>query len=330
MGMVFAAEGLDGPEKLLLLGYTNWTDPHGYCWPSEQRLADVCGTSRATVQRGKRKLVRRGLIKSVRRVNPRTGDPISNLTRVNLPLLASMARKAKAYDDDMINAITFDDDTQETPSDLLTVQSDSGCESNRLRPPVNLTPTPGQSDSQSLIDPEGIPHLSGDPSVSAEVTNEREEGAARGEDKPTVVSAPSSAAGRGPSGTAGEPSGDVVQVLAAYEEAAGGPALPGVRVRLLADATELLTVRPLWWVLDRARELPKYGTSLARHAEMSKVPFAAQAAAVTLTRAELIAACADCDGYGNYDGTDGRVGVCRHPRVDRAALVAARTALAAA
>jgi len=122
----------------------------------------------------------------------------------------------------------------------------------------------------------------------------------------------------------------VVQVLAAYEEAAGGPALPGVRARLLADAGELLAVRPLWWVIDRARELPQYGTSLARHAEMSKVPFAAQAAAVKLTRAELIAACSDCDGYGNYDGADGRVGVCRHPRVDRTALVAARTALAAA
>jgi len=66
----------------------------------------------------------------------------------------------------------------------------------------------------------------------------------------------------------------VDQVLAAYEQAAGGPALPGVRARLLVDAGELLAVRPLWWVIERARELPKYGTSLARHAEMSKVPFA--------------------------------------------------------
>ncbi|WP_327687350.1 helix-turn-helix domain-containing protein [Streptomyces sp. NBC_00467] len=50
MGMVFAAGELDGSEKLLLLSYTNWTDPYGFCWPSEERLADDCGTSRSTVQ----------------------------------------------------------------------------------------------------------------------------------------------------------------------------------------------------------------------------------------------------------------------------------------
>jgi len=66
---------------------------------------------------------------------------------------------------------------------------------------------------------------------------------------------------------------DVAQVVAAYEEALGGRALNGVRAQLLADAAELLAVRPLWWVVDRARELPQYGTSLVRHAGMSRVPF---------------------------------------------------------
>lgn len=154
MGLVFAADGLDGSEKLLLLGLTNYTDPHGYCWPSEARLADECGTSRSTVQRVKRKLAARGLVKSVRRVNPKTGEPISNLTRVNLRMLESMSRGGKAYDDDIVDALTF-----ESASDLLKghsdsgLQSDPGYESDWSRPRVKMTPTLSQNDSQSLIDP---------------------------------------------------------------------------------------------------------------------------------------------------------------------------------
>lgn len=68
-----------------------------------------------------------------------------------------------------------------------------------------------------------------------------------------------------------EPDGPAL-VLAAYEQALGAPALNGTRTKLLADAAELLEARPLWWVLDRARELPKYGVDLARHAAMSKAP----------------------------------------------------------
>lgn len=167
MGLIFAAESLDGSEKLLLLALTNYTDPHGYCWPSEARLADDCGTSRSTVQRTKRKLAARNLIKSVRRVNPRTGEPISNLTRVNLPLLASMARSRSGYDDDLISAITFEDDSQGDPAgtlagtpddprttpDLLKGQSDSYPASNRSLGRVNMTPTPSQIEAQSLKDP---------------------------------------------------------------------------------------------------------------------------------------------------------------------------------
>lgn len=185
MGMVFAAEGLDGSEKLLLLGYTNYTDPHGYCWPSEARLADDCGTSRSTVQRTKRKLAGRALIKSVRRVD-RRGEPISNLTRVNLPLLASMARTRTQYDDNLIDAITFADDTQgdpertlrgtpdtpERPSDLLTRQSDADPESDRRRPGVDLTPTPSQIDSQSLTDPLTDPVVEPSAAPSARSAND--------------------------------------------------------------------------------------------------------------------------------------------------------------
>jgi hypothetical protein len=152
MAMVFAAEGLDGGEKLLLLAYTNYTDPHGYCWPSEQRLADDCGTSISTVARQKRSLKAKKLLKSVRRINPKTGEPISNLSRVNLPLLASMSRPNRRYDDNLMQQISFDDDHQDG-SDLLKCHYDGYPLSDRQVPPVKMTGTPGQSDSQSLTDP---------------------------------------------------------------------------------------------------------------------------------------------------------------------------------
>lgn len=63
------------------------------------------------------------------------------------------------------------------------------------------------------------------------------------------------------------------QVLAAYEEALGGPALPSVRAKVLDQATELLAVRPLWWLIDRARELPQWGKDLEKHCANSRVPF---------------------------------------------------------
>uniref|UniRef100_UPI002F90DD15 hypothetical protein n=1 Tax=Kitasatospora indigofera TaxID=67307 RepID=UPI002F90DD15 len=73
--------------------------------------------------------------------------------------------------------------------------------------------------------------------------------------------------------TGGQPDAEAQQVLAAYEEVLGGPALNGTRAKLLAAAEELLAARPLWWVVDRARELPQWGDDLMKHAGKSKVPF---------------------------------------------------------
>lgn len=167
MAMVFAAEGLDGGEKLLLLAYTNYTDPHGYCWPGEERLAEDTGTSPSTVRRTKKRLIGKNLLKSIRR--PET----SNLARVNLPLLASMARARKAYDDNEIDRLSFDspsapasetgpdllkgqsDLSVSQASDLRTVQSDLDSGSDCSVAQVNLTCGPGQSDLQSISDPPG-------------------------------------------------------------------------------------------------------------------------------------------------------------------------------
>ncbi|MET8717447.1 helix-turn-helix domain-containing protein [Streptomyces sp. NPDC004735] len=107
IAMVLEAEGLDGAEKLLLIAYCNRTDDYGYCWPGQHRLADDCGTSIATVKRVKKRLVEKQLIASKRRLDPKTGEPISNLTRVNIELLESMRRPPRSYDDNVIEQITF-------------------------------------------------------------------------------------------------------------------------------------------------------------------------------------------------------------------------------
>lgn len=196
MAMVFAAEGLDGPEKLLLLAYTNYTDPHGYCWPGEDRLAEDTGTSLSTVRRTKKKLVARNLVKSVRR------QETSNLARVNLPLLASMARPRKAYDDNEVDRLSFDGPSEkgpETGSDLRTVQSDlypqqgpdlrtvqsdrsdrSDCSVGQVR----LTCGPGQSDLQSISDPSGETTTSPNPPVRLVTDLAPTEGGGGGGDAP--------------------------------------------------------------------------------------------------------------------------------------------------
>ncbi|MCD9904227.1 helix-turn-helix domain-containing protein [Streptomyces sp. MT29] len=259
MGMVFAAEGLDGSEKLLLLSYTNWTDPYGYCWPSEDRLVDDCGTSRSTVQRAKRKLIKKKLLKSVRRKNSQ-GEPISNLSRVNLPLLASMARAERTYDDNLIDQITFDDDTQgdpeatlrgtpdnpEPPSDLLTRHSDSYPESNRLLPGVKMTHVGmSQNDSPSLSDPEGI-SLSGPGSPTGDSSEQDGRETAAPEDDAASAAAEVPAPRRGKAEDGGQRA-EVLELLLG---------LPGRMHRddavdLLPLATEALATG---WTVPRLRD----------------------------------------------------------------------------
>lgn len=167
MALVFAAQGLDGSEKLLLLAYTNYTDPHGYCWPGEERLAEDTGTSVSTVRRTKKKLIDKALVKSVRR--PET----SNLARVNLPLLASLGRPRKAYGDNEMERLSFEGPPVQASdsgpdlgtvqsdlsllqgSDLRTVQIDRDHRSDCTDGQVNLTGATGQSDLQSISDPSG-------------------------------------------------------------------------------------------------------------------------------------------------------------------------------
>ncbi len=112
------------------------------------------------------------------------------------------------------------------------------------------------------------PAVAEPPAAVAEAPEERE--TATPKDKPTPAAPAEPVADE--RGDSQSPGDDVAQVLAAYEEALGAKALNGTRAKLLADAAELLAARPLWWVIDRAKELPRYGVDLAKHAAMSKAP----------------------------------------------------------
>lgn len=187
MAMVFNARGLDGAEKLLLLAYTNYTDPHGYCWPGHARIADDCGTSVATVKRVKKRLIEKQLLRTVRRVDERTGEPITNLTRINLGLLKRMRRGDAAYDDNVMEQLGFDNadgvelpvkkkrKAPETPSDLLMAQDEPYLGSSCTLPRVNMSPTPVQDEPLSISDPPEN-HQSIRPSVPGAPEEQQQDG----------------------------------------------------------------------------------------------------------------------------------------------------------
>lgn len=166
INLVFQAEGLNPTEKLVLLAYCNYTDPHGYVWAGVDRIAADTGASPSTVKRVRAALRARGLLATKRRVNPRTGESIPNLTRINLELLESMRRTPREYNDNLVEDLTFDEEppraSKETASDLRIGQSDPRANLRigqsdpgggvNLTPPyggVNLTPNPSVHPSES-------------------------------------------------------------------------------------------------------------------------------------------------------------------------------------
>lgn len=106
MSAVFAAGGILGPDKAVLLTYANFADAHGYCWPSISRVADESGLSVSTVQRSKKSLATRGLIAALNRTDSK-GNPITNLTRLNIPMIESLKRAKRDHTDNLLDVITF-------------------------------------------------------------------------------------------------------------------------------------------------------------------------------------------------------------------------------
>lgn len=160
MQMVFDAQSFDHREKVILLAYCNFTDAHGYVWAGVTRIAHYTGASEPTVKRVRSQLQKRGLLATKRRINPKTGQATSSITRINLAKLAEMKRPEQEYDDNVVETLLFED---ETPGHTQIDQSDPG---DDLRIDQS-DPTPGIN----LIRAEGqirlIPDPSDDPSASS-------------------------------------------------------------------------------------------------------------------------------------------------------------------
>lgn len=197
MAMVFAAEGLNAAEKVLLLAYANRADAHGYCWPSVDRLADDTGMSVRTVKRTNAQLRERNLIKAVHRADRKTGLQISNLTRLNAALLASMRRPDRDYDDNVVEQITF-----EVPAGTESAfpQVSQGCQSDpprgaNLTPPgcqsvaprgANLAPKPSLEPS---LEPSSSSASAPETGPAPDFAQEEEGGTAKTNDRPDLAEA---------------------------------------------------------------------------------------------------------------------------------------------
>ncbi|MEW1552184.1 hypothetical protein [Streptomyces tsukubensis] len=283
LNLVFQAGGLDVGEFAFLMACCNHTDDRGNVIAKMQQLADEAHMPLSTARAKKSKLIKRGLLARGERFSPKNKAQLADLVRVNLELLASMKRPRVDYGPTLVEELTFAA-PQETPSSDPPLKSSGGGAESQRGGRSDSAGAPLESSGAGALNPStllsslpspsslsGAPEVS-DASVDAPVGGEREAAAPEGVEggRTDAATAETSPAG---AGVAGPGAGDAGLVLAAYEEALGGPALGRVRGQILEDAAELLAARPLWWVQARARELPAYGVSLAKHAGMSKAPF---------------------------------------------------------
>lgn len=301
MNMVFMADGLSTGEGAFLLACCNHTDDRGYVIASMRQLADEAHMKETAAKSNKQKLIKRGLLAAGDRYSPKNNARLADLYRVNLPLLASMRRARTDYGPTMIEELTFAEPV-EKPSSAPGSESDPGPGPDLADPPSDSDPggsesDPGGSESDGGVGSESDPLLlpSSSPSSLSTRAGTRAAAATQASDERESQAAPQEPTAGGKRGRTGAaapaparvdipaqpqapnagpvPSDEARQVLAAYEAALGGPALPSVRAKLLGQAAELLRVRPLWWLLERAGELPQWGEDLEKHCAKSKKPF---------------------------------------------------------
>ncbi|MGW2543093.1 hypothetical protein ACWC5I_20005 [Kitasatospora sp. NPDC001574] len=298
MNMVFGADGLSTGEGAFLLACCNHTDDRGYVIASMRQLADEAHMKMTAARDNKQRLIKRGLLAAKERYSPKNGAQIADLYRVNLTLLASMARAPRDYGPSLVEELSFAD-PHETPSSDPPSDSVGGSEPAAADPPSDSVGAPSDSvgapsdsvgtppsDSEPLLLPSSVPsslstRAGACTAAATQAPDERESEAAPQEPTAsrdggrtrTSTAAPAPVDVPGQRETGGQADPQAQEVLAAYEAALGGPALPSVRARLLGQAAELLRVRPLWWLVERAGELPQWGEDLEKHCAKSKKPF---------------------------------------------------------
>lgn len=165
MQMVFDAEGLTSGEKAILLAYCNFTDPHGYCWPGVERIADMTAYSDRGIKKIRKALIERGLLATSSRVNAQ-GVRTTNITRVNLDKLASMRMPEKTYKDNVVHELEFTETTPDQPKG--TEDTDPGQpKCTEFPDPVNTVPRKDGAHSS--------PYPSGEPSLEPSSSSARVE-----------------------------------------------------------------------------------------------------------------------------------------------------------
>lgn len=249
----------NGGELLVMIRVSNHAG-HGPtkmsgCYASASTLAEECLMGRSTVLKHLRNLTARGLLVKgdpalVDHLPPDKRPPVYDLGGAHAKGCTGGHR---FIDDCTPTGVQIEHPSKKPSSAGARSEHPSGAgvqiETERVFKSSTKSSKELKESSLSVEDPSDAAA----PEAGGEAENEERESAPAAEDQPVQAA---------------------LQVLAAYEEALGGPALNGTRSELLKDAADLLAARPLWWVMDRARELPRYGKSLARHAEFSTVAFA--------------------------------------------------------
>lgn len=251
------------------------------CFARSEVLAAECLMSPRAAQGHIRELARRGLII--------TGDP-KLVEHIRADVRPPVYDLAGAHEPGCPGGHDIDGDCLPSPTGGKNCYPWQDQENRRSAGSKNRHPSDGKAATGSKKRPARV-------AESATIKSSKELKESLSPEDPPSSSAPDASAapeGERDSATQETLHGDASQVLAAYEQALGGPALNGTRAQLLKDASELLDSRPLWWVIDRAKELPKYGKSLMRHAEMSKAPITRAA----IPGARQACSLDQCDGGG--------------------------------
>lgn len=109
MQIVFDAGDLTAPQKAVLLAYCNFTDPHGYCWPGVERIADMTGLSVSGVKKVRKQLIEATLLTTVSR-GKKGGGRKTNGSRINVKRLQKMKLPPRDYDDNLMPELGFEED----------------------------------------------------------------------------------------------------------------------------------------------------------------------------------------------------------------------------
>ena len=229
--------------------------------PAVMRIQYRTGYDRRTVQRALRRLEDGNLIASEGTVNGCTvwrlavklKRPASDWADLEAEEVRQREADAERQRRSRAKRVTHSNDVTVTDAESVTEDG-----RHALSVPTSRTQNPDVTDGTP---PEPSLEPSGEPSLSQHLPQQ------------TTMRPPAPVDEREIS----PPEQDASLVLAAYAQALGRPVSASIQLKIRDQTGKLLADGfPVWWIADRARELPAYGTDLAKHCEMSTIPVQAQ------------------------------------------------------